>query len=161
MRGRYTPCFVWKRHSQESTACCSMIRKHQQGKGIAHTHQETQEWCCQYFLRRIHAHRFESFWIIAFGTNSLRPSTGIKWHGQSSEVKRDVKKIRLYVVREMLFRLYESFVSHNTKLIKRMKSNLSDRQSKDESFSKVLTRYCENRKRTIYSETLDSNYLLK
>ena len=65
-----------------------------------------------------------------------------------------------------LFRLYESFVSHDTKrckLFKRIKSSLSDRESKNESFLKKrvlklikeLTRYCENRKGTMYSEKLN------
>ena len=33
-----------------------------------------------------------------------------------------------------LFHLDESFVSHDTKLFKRIKSSLSDKESKDESF---------------------------
>ena len=47
------------------------------------------------------------------------------------------EKIRLDVVRETLFHLDESFVSHDAKqwkLFKRIKSSLSDRESKDESF---------------------------
>ena len=44
-----------------------------------------------------------------------------------------MKKIRFDVVRETLFRLDEWFVSHDTKLFTRIKSSLSDRESKDES----------------------------
>ena len=64
-----------------------------------------------------------------------------------------------------LSRLYESFVSHDTKrckLSKRIRSSLSGRESKDEFFLKrvlrsvkIFTRYCENRKRIIYSKIPD------
>ena len=80
------------------------------------------------------------------------------------EPKRGVKKIRLDVVREScsvwMNRLYR--VTQN--YFEKIKSSLSDRESKDEFFLKarvlilikVFTRYCENRKRAIYSETSDS-----
>ena len=65
-----------------------------------------------------------------------------------------------------LFCLDECFVLYDTKrwkLFKRIKSSLSDRESKNESFFgkrvlrliEMFSRYCENRKRIIYSETSD------
>ena len=58
----------------------------QQDNGIAHTYQEAQEWCSDIFyhlLTRIHGRRIVPsliLWVTVFGTNSLRPSTGIMWH---------------------------------------------------------------------------------
>ena len=84
-----------------------------------------------------------------------------------SELKSSVQKNSMECCKEKLFYLDESFVSHGTKrwkLFKRTRSSLSDRESKDESFSKrvlrlikMFTRYCENRKRIIYSE---ASYIL-
>ena len=65
--------------------------------------------------------------MTAFGTNSLRPSTNIEKFGTEA-------RCRLDVVRETLFSLDKSFVSHDTKLFKRIKSSLSARESKNESF---------------------------
>ena len=53
-----------------------------------------------------------------------------------SEVKRDARKL-FVCCKGKLFRLDESFVSHDTKqwkLFKRIKSSLSDKELKDESF---------------------------
>ena len=43
---------------------------YQQDNGTAHTHQETQEWCSEHFLTRIHGQRIvpiESFGLLHLG----------------------------------------------------------------------------------------------
>ena len=131
-----------------------------------------QDWCSQHFSSFLDKDTWPA------NSPDLNPlddciwdefAQAINWNKVTSkssliaELKRGVKKIRLNVVKGKLFRLDESFVSHDTKLFKRIKSSLSNRESKDKSFFKkkvlilikVFTRYCENRKRAIYSETLD------
>ena len=79
-------------------------------------------------------------WITVFGTNSLQTINWNKVTSKSSlisELKRDMKKDSFGCCKGKLFRLDESFVSHDTKrwkLSKKIKSSLSDRKSKDESF---------------------------
>ena len=71
----------------------------QQDNGTPHTHQETQEWCSQYFLARIHGQQIVPIIWDKF-------AQAINWDQVTSkssliaELKRGVKKIRLYVVRE-------------------------------------------------------------
>ena len=85
-------------------------------------------------------------------------SQAINWDKVTSkssliaEFKRSVKK----------FRLDDSFISHNTKLYKLFKRIYLIENRKTNLFKKrililikVFTRYCENRKRIIYSETPD------
>ena len=60
-----------------------------------------------------------------------------KFTNFGTEARREKNSLRC--CKGKLFRLDESFISHDTKrwkLFKRMKSNLSDRESKDESFKK-------------------------
>ena len=98
-RGRCVPCSVWKRHSpssslhQGSTACCSMIRKQSIWKQLD---LSTRQWNTTYSPRdtRMVLPRFldKDTWPAnspnlnsldyCIWTNSLRSSTGIKWHGK-------------------------------------------------------------------------------
>ena len=79
-----------------------------------------------------------------------------------SELKCSVKKISFGYCKKKLFRLGESFVSHDTKrwkLFNRVKSSLPNTELKDRRvlrLIKMFTRYCDNRKRIIYSETPDN-----
>ena len=83
--------------------------------------------------------RFESFILLHMG----RILSGHQL--ESSDIKKltnfgtqaQCKKNSLGCYKVELFRLDESFLSHDTKrwkLFKRIKSSLSDRESKDESF---------------------------
>ena len=101
LRGRCAPCSIWKRHSpssslhQESTACRSTIRKQSIWKQLdLPTRQRNTTYSPRdarmvlptfsiISWQRIHGQRIVPIWIVwitAFGTNSLRPSIGIKWH---------------------------------------------------------------------------------
>ena len=81
----------------------------QQDNRTAHTHQETQDWCSQHFSSFIDK---DTLPVNSLDSNPLdyyiwdEFSQVINWNKMTSksslisEVKREVKKIRLYVVRE-------------------------------------------------------------
>ena len=120
----------------------------QQDNGTPHTQQKTQEWCCQHFPSFIDKDKWPA------NSPDLNPldyciwdefAQAINWDKVTSksslisELKRGVKKKSLGCYKGKLFRLDESLVSHDTKrwkLFQRIKSSLSDRESKDESFYK-------------------------
>ena len=100
----------------------------QQDNGTPHTHQETQEWCSQHFPSFVDKDTWPA------NTPELNPDIE---KFTNCEIQAWCEKNSLGSCKEKLFRLDESFVSHDTKrwkLFKRIKSSLSDRESKDESF---------------------------
>ena len=106
----------------------------QQDNGTPHIHQETQEWCSQHFPSFIDKDTWPA------NSPNLNPSNyciwnefaqTINWDNVTSKIsliaklKRGVKKIRFGCCKKKLFRLDESFVSHDTKrrkLFKRIKA---------------------------------------
>ena len=102
----------------------------------------TPEWCSQHFLTRIHDQRNSpdlnplNYCIWDEFARAINCDK-VTWKSSLiAELKRGVKKNSFGCCMGKLFRLDESFVSHDTKrwkLSKRIKSSLSDRESKDES----------------------------
>ena len=105
-----------------------------------------QDWCCQHCPSFIDKDTWPANSLdlnpLDYGIWDEFAQT-INWKKVTSkssliaELKRGVKKKSFRYCRGKLFRLYESFVSHETKrwkLFKRIKSSLSDREEKDESF---------------------------
>ena len=144
----------------------------QQDNGTPHTHQETQEWCSQYFPSFIDKDTWPA------NSSNLNPlddwiwdefAQAINWDKMTSkssliaELKRGVKKIRLDVVRESCFvwtNLLYRMTQNDENYIRELKAACLIENRKMNIFKKrvlilikVFTRYCENRKRAIYSET--------
>ena len=96
-----------------------------------------------HFLTRIHDQRIIGLYLNRLNYCILDEiAQAINWHkviwksSLISELKRGVKKALFVCCKGKLFCFDESFVSHDTKrwkLFKRIKSNVSDRASKDKS----------------------------